>query len=60
MAEDVASTLAANAAVDGVSRGAWLVVADRLVAWLLVFLVKGTIHKPVRVHLLPQIMVQLQ
>ncbi len=58
-AEVVASTLAATVAVDGVIRGAWLVVADGLVAWSPTFLVRGTIHKPVRVHLLPQIMVWL-
>ncbi len=45
----MASTLAANAAVDGVIRGAWLEVAYGLAAWLPVFLVRGTIHKPVRV-----------
>jgi hypothetical protein len=56
--EDVASMLAADAAVDGVIRGAWLVVADDgLAAWSPTFLVRGTIHKPVWVHLLPQIMV---
>jgi hypothetical protein len=55
--EDVASVLVANAAVDGVIRGAWLVVADGLAAWSLAFLVRGTIHKTMRVHLLPQIMV---
>jgi hypothetical protein len=38
--------LAANAAVDG-DMSAWL-VADRLAAWSPVFLVRGTIHKPVR------------
>ncbi len=54
--EDVASTLEATAAVDGVSRGTWLVVADGFVARTPMFLVRGTIHKPVRVHLLPQIM----
>ncbi len=53
----MASTLAANVAVDGVIRGAWLVVADGLAAWSLAFLVGGTIHKPMRVHLLPQMMV---
>ncbi len=58
MAEDAASMLAATASVDGVSRGAWVVVADGLVAWTPKFLVRGTIHKPVRVHLLPQIMVR--
>ncbi len=39
--EDVASTLAANVAVGGVIRGAWLGVADGLAAWSLVFLVRG-------------------
>jgi hypothetical protein len=53
----VASMLAATAAVDDIRRGAWVVVADGLVAWNLVF-VRGTIHRPVRVHLLPQIMVR--
>jgi hypothetical protein len=47
--------LAATAAVDGVSKSAWLVVADGLVAWTPTFLVRDTIHKPVRVHLLPEI-----
>jgi hypothetical protein len=51
--------LAATVAVDDVRRGAWLVVADGLVAWMPGF-VRGTIHEPVRVHLLPQIMVQPQ
>jgi hypothetical protein len=51
--------LAATAAVDDIRRGAWLVVADGLVAWALTF-VRGTIHKPLQVHLLPQIMVWLQ
>jgi hypothetical protein len=55
-AEDVASTLAATAAVDNLRRGAWLVVANGLVAWPPPLL-RGNIHKPVRVHLLPQIMV---
>jgi hypothetical protein len=50
--------VAANTVVDGVIRGAWLVVADGLAAWLLASLVRGTIHKLVQVHLLPQIMVQ--
>jgi hypothetical protein len=54
--EDVASMLAATAVVDNIRRGAWLVVADGLVAWTPTF-VRGTIHKLVRVHLLPQIMV---
>ncbi len=53
----MASMLAANATVDGVIRGAWLVVADGLVAWSWAFLVRGTIHKLVRVQLLPQMMV---
>jgi hypothetical protein len=35
------SMLAANAAVDGVIRGAWLVVADGLAAWLLAFFGEG-------------------
>jgi hypothetical protein len=48
--------LAATAAVDDVRMGAWLVVADGLVSWTPTF-VRGTIHKPVRVHLFPQIMV---
>ncbi len=59
MAEEVASMLAANVAVGGVIRGAWLVVADRLAAWSPVFLVRGTIHKPARVHLLQQMMIRL-
>jgi hypothetical protein len=42
--------LVANAVVYGVIRGAWLVVADGLAAWSPAFLVRGTIHKPVRVH----------
>jgi hypothetical protein len=50
--------LAATVAVDDTWRGAWLVVADGLVAWTPGF-VMGTIHKHVRLHLLPQIMVQL-
>jgi hypothetical protein len=37
-------------------RGAWLLVAVELAAWSPAFLVRGTIHKPVRVHLLPQMM----
>jgi hypothetical protein len=49
--------LAAAAVVDDIRRGALLLVADRLVAWTPGFL-RGTIHKPVRVHLLPQIMVR--
>ncbi len=56
-AKDVTSMLAATVAVDDTRRGAWLVMAAGLVAWTLGF-VRGTIHKPVRVHLLPQIMVQ--
>ncbi len=51
--------LAATAAVDDIWRGAWLVVADGLVSWTLGF-VRGTIHKLIRVQLLPQIMVQLR
>jgi hypothetical protein len=54
--EDVASMLAATAAVNDVQRGACLVVADGLVAWTPT-LARDTIHKPMRVHLLPQIMV---
>ncbi len=53
----MASALVATAVVDGVSRGAWLVVADGLAAWTPTLLVRGTINKPMRVHLLPQIMV---
>ncbi len=34
----MASTLAANAAVDCVIKGAWLVVADGLAAWSPLFL----------------------
>jgi hypothetical protein len=49
--------LVATAVVDGVIRGAWLLVADGLIAWSSIFLVRGTIHKPIRVHLLRQIMV---
>jgi hypothetical protein len=51
--------LAATAVVDGVIRGAWLLVADGLIAWSSMFLVRGTINKLVRMHLLPQIMVWL-
>jgi hypothetical protein len=51
--------LAAIAVVDDIRRGACLVVADGLVAWTLTLL-RGTIHKPVWVHLLPQIMVRLR
>ncbi len=40
---------------DGVIRGAWLVVVDGLAAWSLAFLVRGTICKPMQVHLLLQI-----
>jgi hypothetical protein len=54
----VASTLAANVAVDHVSRGMWLVVADGLQLGPQHFLGRGTIHKPMWVHLLPQIMVR--
>ncbi len=57
MAEDVASMLADTAAVDDIQRGTWLVVTDGLVAWTPTF-VRGTIHQPVWVHLLPQIMVR--
>jgi hypothetical protein len=53
----VASMLAATAAVDDTRMGAWLVVADGLVAWTPTF-VRGTIRKPMRVHLLLQIMVR--
>ncbi len=51
--------LAATVAVDDRQRGGWVVVTDGLVAWT-PGLVRGTIHRPVRVHLLPQIMVQPQ
>ncbi len=44
--------LAATAAVDDSRIGAWLVVADGLVAWTPTF-VRGTIHKLMRMHLLP-------
>ncbi len=57
VAEDAASMSVATAAVDDIRRGAWVVVADGLVAWTPGF-VKGTIHRSVRVHLLPQIMVR--
>ncbi len=57
MVEDVASMLTATAAVDDIQRGALLVVDDGLVAWTPGF-VRGTIHKPMRLHLLPQIMVR--
>ncbi len=60
MAEDVSSMLVANAAVDDIIRGAWLVVADGLAAWSPAFLVRGTIHKPMWGHLLPQVMVWLR
>jgi hypothetical protein len=43
--------------VDDILRGAWVVVADGLVAWTPGF-VRGTIHRSMRVHLLPQIMVR--
>jgi hypothetical protein len=49
--------LVATAAVDNIRMGVLSVVADGLVAWTPTF-VRGTIHKLVRVHLLPQIMVQ--
>ncbi len=52
----MASMLAATLTVDDILRGGWVVVADGLVAWTPGFL-RGTIHRPVRVHLLPQIMV---
>jgi hypothetical protein len=58
-AEDVASMLAATVAVDDIRRGAWVVVADGLFAWTPGF-VKGIIHRPVWLHLLPQIMVRPQ
>ncbi len=53
------SMLAATAVVDDIRRGGWVVVADRLVAWTQGFL-RGTIHRPVWAHLLPQIMVWLR
>ncbi len=53
----MASTLVANAVVDGVIRGTWFIVADGLAAWSPAFLVRGTIHKLVQMHLLPQMMV---
>ena len=46
----MASMLAATAVVDDIWRGALVVVADGLVAWTPGF-VRGTIHKPVWVHL---------
>ncbi len=49
--------LVATVVVDDVRRGAWLVVSDGLVAWTPT-LMRGPIHKPVRVHLLPQIIVR--
>ncbi len=52
--EDVASMLVANAMVDGVLMGTWLVVAGGIAAWLPAFLVRSTIHNPV----LPQIMMR--
>ncbi len=58
MAEDEVSMLAANVAVGVVVRGAWLLVAVGLVACSPASSVKGTIYKPVQVHLLPQMMVQ--
>jgi hypothetical protein len=48
-AEDMASMLAANAAVDDIRRGTWVVAADGLVHWTPRF-VRGTIHRSVRVH----------
>jgi hypothetical protein len=51
------SMLAATAVVEDIQRGAWVVVADGLVAWTSGFM-RGTIHRPVRVHLLPQLMVR--
>jgi hypothetical protein len=49
--------LAATVAVDDIRRGAWVVVADWLIAWTPVF-VRGILHRPMGVHLLPQIMVR--
>ena len=49
--------LAATLTVDDILRGGWVVVADGLVAWTPGF-VRGDIHRPVRVHLLPQIKVR--
>jgi hypothetical protein len=46
-AYDIASMLAATAAVDNILRGRWVVVADGLVAWTPGFL-RGTIHRPVQ------------
>jgi hypothetical protein len=55
----MASMLVATAAVDDILRSRWVVVADGLVDWTPGF-VRGTIHRPVQVHLLLQIMVQLR
>ncbi len=52
--EDVASILVAILVV-GVVVGGMMLLSEVLVAWLLE---RGTIHKPVRVHLWPQTMVQ--
>ncbi len=57
MAVDVATMLAATAAVDDVLWSGWVVLADGLVDWTPGFM-RGTIHRPVWVHLLPQIMVR--
>jgi hypothetical protein len=54
----MASMLVATVAVDDIPRGVWVVVANGLVAWTPGFM-GGTIHRPVWVHLLPQIMVWL-
>jgi hypothetical protein len=50
------SILVATVVVDDVMWSRWVVVADGLVDWTPGFM-RGTIHRPVRVHLLPQIMV---
>jgi hypothetical protein len=55
--KEVASILEANAEVGVAVGSAWLVVVG-LAALSPVFLVRGTIHKPVWVHLLPQMMMQ--
>jgi hypothetical protein len=52
-AEDVASILAAIVVV-GVVVGGMMLLSEGLIAWLLE---RGTIHKPVCVHLWPQTMV---
>ncbi len=56
-ADDLAKMLVATAVADDIMRGRWVVVADGLVAWAPGF-VRGTIHRPMQVHLLPQIMVR--